>query len=363
MSHTSRNGVGKVFAFLNRFDSPLLTYVAWDGQGGGGAGSTQVAVSSLAGTVTTTPVSTNWASSAGFHFDASGNLLMAGGAGGSSQVTLSQVLDSSNGGVVVGDSVNSALRVNVVAGAAGGSTIVTVSTGSVRVHQSTAADLNVTVAGYSTTVNVSSLAGKVLVDQNSTVWPVQVSSVAGVVTVQQNSTTWAVQMTQYSTTVQVSSLAGKVLVDQNSTVWQTQAAVRDNLGNLIESSTNAVNSTARGLFVRSAGVSSTTVSGQAAAAGDNTIMTSAVTAIYVYAYCLSPGPVSTAAQLIRFLSGSTTECWRLRCSGGSTVGIQNTYSQLAVTPPAYLFKVAGSSPLVLNATSSGVNYSVAGWRE
>lgn len=66
-------------------------------------------------------------------------------------------------GADMADSTNTALRVNVVAGAAGGSTVVTVSTGSVRVHQSTAADLNVTVAGYSTTVNVSSLGGAVIV--------------------------------------------------------------------------------------------------------------------------------------------------------------------------------------------------------
>lgn len=52
-----------------------------------------------------------------------------------------QVTDSSNAAVKPGDSANNAIRVNVVAGAAGGSTIVTVSTGSVRVHQSTATDL------------------------------------------------------------------------------------------------------------------------------------------------------------------------------------------------------------------------------
>lgn len=55
------------------------------------------------------------------------------------------VTDSSNAVVKSGDSANNAIRVNVVAGAAGGSTIVTVSTGSVRVHQSTAADLLATV--------------------------------------------------------------------------------------------------------------------------------------------------------------------------------------------------------------------------
>jgi hypothetical protein len=67
------------------------------------------------------------------------------------------VTDSSNAVVKPGDSDNNAIRVNVVAGAAGGSTIMTVSTGSVRVHQSSAADLNVTVSGYvapSTTITI-----------------------------------------------------------------------------------------------------------------------------------------------------------------------------------------------------------------
>ncbi len=94
--------------------------------------STTVNVSSLAGRVTTAPSDTNWASSAGFHFDSSGYL---------------QTVASFTG-----------------------STIVTISTGSVRVHQSTAADLNVTVAGYSTTANVSSLAGRVTTAPNDTNW-------------------------------------------------------------------------------------------------------------------------------------------------------------------------------------------------
>src|SRR5262245_411131 len=50
-----------------------------------------------------------------------------GGVGGSTQVSVSGVVDSSNATVNIADSANSALRVNVVAGAAGGSTIVTVS--------------------------------------------------------------------------------------------------------------------------------------------------------------------------------------------------------------------------------------------
>jgi hypothetical protein len=161
------------------------------------------------------------------------------------------------------------LPVNVVAGAAGGSTIVTVSTGSVRVHQSSAADLNVTVAGYSTTVNVSSLGGVVSVLPNSSVatrwFPVQISDgstwvsdstnrairvnvVAGAaggsteVTVRQSTigdfkaavyqSTAAdlnVTVAGYSTTVNVSSLGGAVITRSSAanmlvTAYQSTAA-------------------------------------------------------------------------------------------------------------------------------------------
>jgi hypothetical protein len=153
--------------------------------------------------------------------------VVAGAAGGSTVYTLSRVQDSSNTGLAVGDSENNAIRVNVVAGAAAGSTLVTVRQSTytdfntlsrladrdastqvanitnttpastayglvvreavpqsttvnvsslggavivrssaasllATVYQSSAADLNVTVAGYSTTVNVSSLGGAVI---------------------------------------------------------------------------------------------------------------------------------------------------------------------------------------------------------
>lgn len=76
--------------------------------------------------------------------------VVAGAASGSTIATISRFLSTSGDPVTVGDTANAAIRVNVVAGAAGGSTIVTVSTGSVRVHQSSAADLTATVTFAST---------------------------------------------------------------------------------------------------------------------------------------------------------------------------------------------------------------------
>lgn len=132
------------------------------------AGDFQATVTPVAGsTWRTQPGSTAWASSAGFHFDSSGALQIVGTFSASTTVNISSLA----GPVIVRSSAadhlatvyqSSAADLNVtVAGYVAPSTVVTVSTGSVRVHQSTAADLNVTVAGYSTTVNVSSLAGTV----------------------------------------------------------------------------------------------------------------------------------------------------------------------------------------------------------
>lgn len=176
----------------------------WQVQVGGYvAPSTTVNVSSVSGVVTVRPSDTNWASSAGFHFDSSGALQIAGTFSASTTVNVSsvagvvtvsplassnssvylsvrlsdgtsfipisqdytdgstysslvapgvafnnssnntfrtvglttpfpvQMTDSSNASVKPGDATNQAIRVNVVAGAAGGSTVMTVSTGSI----------------------------------------------------------------------------------------------------------------------------------------------------------------------------------------------------------------------------------------
>lgn len=427
----SVNGVGKTVAYLHRYDSTLLSFVAWDGIGGasvGGLGSTTVnvsslsgkvtmepfstgwganagfhfdgsgnlniagsfsastivAVSSLAGKVTVSPYSTLWAGDAGFHFDVSGNLLTAGGAGGSSQVTISRVLDGADVPTFVGDSTNNAVRVNVVAGSAAGSTTVNVSSlGGVVSVQPTSTVWAVQLSQYSTTTNISSLAGRVLVDQNSTVW--------------------AVQMTQYSTTVNVSSLGGIVTIAGNSTVlqgtspwiiagnstvsplagstWATrpiqssaadlncQARVTDNVGNLVESSTRAngvANSTRRGLAVRSLMPDSTRGSGVAASSGDVTVISSAAnTGVHVYAYSVQTNSTAAGGIAVRFLDGSTNPVWHLvlGVAGASTGAFPIVPNQMAVSPPAYLFRSAANNALVMNASASGVTYAVSAWRE
>lgn len=255
--------------------------------------STIAAVSSVAGRVGTMPFSTVWASSAGFHFDSSGALQVAASFSGSTDVTAKQgvptgsstpwamrlsdgstwvvtgtdYVDGSTASNITGPvllfdngtnatlrvvSLTNGLPVNVVAGAAAGSTLVTV-------RQSTAADLNVTVAGYSTIAAVSSVAGIVAVRPSDTNWAtsggfhfdssgalqvaasfsgstdVKISS--GVVQVQAisssgaslttntdpASTAYALMVRQvgFTTTAQVSSVGGIVAVRPSDTNWAT----------------------------------------------------------------------------------------------------------------------------------------------
>ena len=234
--------------------------------------------------------------------DSSG-AIAAGGGGGSTQVSIKEILTSSGASVM--DSTLNAVRITSAdAGGStqvsvsgntydssgalqvntgpGGSTQISVSTGSVRVHQSTAADLNAAVVQGSTiwAAQVSSVAGRVLVEQNSTVWPVQVPSSQSIqvknstigdllASVQQNSTVWAVQVADYvapSTTIQVSSVSGRVRaqnstigdllasVQQNSTVWEVQS--RQTLPTLLSTafSTLGNNSTSSTIVSSQAGL-------------------------------------------------------------------------------------------------------------
>ncbi len=99
-------------------------------------------------------------------------------------------------------------------------------TNQVRVTNSSAADFVVTVSGQSTTFNVSSLAGAVIVrsskaDALMTVYQSTAADLQATVT--QASTVWAVQLSNYSTQVNVSSVAGVVTVTPNSTAWVKSA--------------------------------------------------------------------------------------------------------------------------------------------
>ena len=153
----------------------------------------------------------------------------------------------------------------------------------------------------------------------------------------------------------------------NNHLGRVTAINTDSTGGGIAGSTSVRNVGGNGLIVRPASVNSTTASGQAATAGDNTIFSSASGAIYVYAYSLSH--VATIRNTCRFVSGSTTsEMWRTwlqsqSSAASSGVSVMADHEVLAVSPPNYLFRTSTGDALVMNTVSSGVNYGIAAWRE
>lgn len=202
------------------------------------------------------------------------------------------------------------------------STVVSVSTGSVRVHQSTGADLQATVAQGSTVwaVQLSSLAGRVLVDQNSTVWVVQVSSVAGIVTVNNN----------------------------------------DGAGNALASATAQPSTNARGLVVRPVvnGILSTTVviTSTNSTALYDLISSVAGTRHKVFAYFV--GSTHTSPSTLVFVSSNVIDRWAVNFGSGSS-GI--TGANLALSPPAWLFNtdVANALRVRIEGGSSAASTVIA----
>jgi hypothetical protein len=206
---------------------------------------------------------------------------------------------------------SSAADLNVtVAGYVAPSTIVTVSTGSVRVHQSSAADLNVTVAGYvapSTIVTVST--GSVRVHQ-STASDLNVTAVQGGV--------WSVNVgTHLQSTVAPSSGSSGLVVRQ----------VIDNI--LTTASTNAFASTS--LVIQSSG---------------------AALRSYVTAYTIT-STVQAPTKVAFYSSGTMTWPLVLAALSSAVAGVN-----LAVAAPAYLFRSAASEALTLQVPSSVAGFKV-----
>lgn len=242
-----------------------------------------VTVSSVAGIVAVRPSDTNWASSAGFHFTSSGELQING--------TFSA------------------------------STIVTVSTGSVRVHQSSAADLNVTVSGYSTIVSVST--GSVRVHQSS-----------------------AADL--------------QATVAQASTVWVTQARLLDGASNALESSTSAPSTGARGLIVRPVMPGLDSYSDSTTGQSSATTILSSAAASRGYVYAISV--ISTLGGPVAWgIYAGATRKW-----GGVLAAVSSAVSGavIAVSPPAYLCAGSTGEPLTFNCESSnrGLNVSLGYWQ-
>ena len=239
----------------------------------------------------------------------------------------STIATVSTGSVRVHQSTAADLNVTV----AGYSTIVSVSTGSVRVHQSTAADLNVTVAGYSTTVQVSSVAGAVIMR----------SSAADAIITVKNST------------------IGELLasVQQNSTVWQTQAKIQDSSGVSPNIVGTRPSTGAQGIAIRTIlnDLQSTAFSTIGNGSTSSTIVSSvAGQRVKVYAYSITS--TVQAVNTLTFASSLANPIWHIAMQAFSS-GISG--ANLAVTPPAWLFATAAAEPLVFKVTGTTGSYHLS----
>lgn len=106
-------------------------------------------------------------------------------------------------------------------------------------------------------------------------------------------------------------------------------------------------------------VDSTTRSLVVTSTGTTQLLSSGATRIHVYAYTIACN--STIGSTLRFVSGSTTELWRLFVQSPSS---DVTGANLAVGQPAYLFRTAAGAPLNFDkqASSARVHIAVAAFR-
>lgn len=285
----------------------------------------------VAAVLNDTPASTVWALA----------VRTVGALTGSTQVSVKEILTSSGASVM--DSTEGAIKVNVVAGAAAGSTLVTVRQSTVgdfraAVYQSTAADLNVTVAGYSTTVNVSSLGGAVIVRSSAANFLASVY--------QSTAADLNVTVAGYSTTVNVSSLGGVVA-----------AKIQDSSGVSPNILGTRPSTAAQGLAVRTIlnDIQSTCFS----TLGNNSTSATVVTSVAavrhkVFAYSITS--TVQAVNTLTFASSLANPLWQVQMQAFSS-GISG--ANLAVSPPSWLFATEAASPLVFKVTGTTGTYHVS----
>lgn len=308
------------------------------------------------------------------------------------KMTLRNVFDGGAlANVQVGDNANSAVRVNVVSSSKAGAQF--------SVYQSTASDLNVTVAGYSTivsvanTVTISPVAGSTFnvrplqssaADLQATVTPVAGSTwnvrplQSSAADLQMTATplagsTWNVRPLQSSAAdlqVTATPAAGSTWavrpLQSSASDLKVSAFLFDSTGNAIDASTQSMSSGARGIFVRPVIPGSTTYA--ASTAGQSTLTalfsSAAATRPYVYAYSLTSTNTSPVDCAFCISSGANagSTIWIVRLQANSS-GV--TGANMAVAPPGYLFRGSTGQNMTFNVTSSvvgGISLSVAAFR-
>ena len=274
----------------------------------------------------------------------------------STQVSLREILTSSGASVM--DSTNGAIKVNVVAGAAGGSTIMTISTGSVRVHQSSAADLNVTVAGYSTVASVST--GSVRVHQSTAADllarvsqgpPQSTASEAWLVALTDSSNAIVKPADSANNALRVNIVAdnaGSGVGNDTGIIVGGQSTIALVIGltygwdgstnwNKVEASSYVPPSTQRGLLVReirpTAESTTALITSTHSTAVYSLISSAAGLRQKVYAYFV--GSTHTNPSTLVFMSSLAIDRWHVHFGSGSS-GM--TGANMAVGIPAWLFQ-------------------------
>ena len=244
----------------------------------------------------------------------------------------------STGSVRVHQSTAADLNVTV----AGYSTIATVSTGSVRVHQSTAADLNVTVAGYSTIATVST--GSVRVHQSTAAdLNVTVAGYSTIATVstgsvrvhQSTAADLNVTVAGYSTTVNVSSVGGAVVTRVNTSS-----------GGGVEGSTTTPSTGAvLGLNMRQVMPSGRQSTTTLITSTHSTAVYALVSSVAGLKHCVGAYFVSsthTNPSTFIFMSSLAIDRWHVGFGSGSS-GI--TGANMALSAPDWIFQADAANAL------------------
>lgn len=287
-----------------------------------GAGSTQVSIKEIQ--------TSSGASVMDSTNNAIGVTIRAGSAAGT-EYTDGDVDASISGQAILFDNSSNTLRpvtlsrglpVNVVAGSAAST--------EVTIRQSTYTDLNglFRIADRDASTNVANVTNTT---PASTAYAVAVREVA------------------HSTTVQVSSVAGVVVVN-----------LRDGSGNALESAVTTPSTTARGLIVRPVvnGVQSTTV---LITSTNSTALYDLISSVAgarqkVYAYMVTS--THTVPSTLFFVSSNAIDRWHVGFGSGSS-GI--TGANMAVTPPGWIFHtdVANALRVRIEGGSSAASTVIA----
>lgn len=252
-----------------------------------------------------------------------------------------------------------ALAVREVGG--GGSTQVAISSGIVQVQPisssgvslstdtdpaSTRQGLIVRQVGYSTTVNVSSLAGAVIVRSSAADFAASVQPVAG--------STWAVRP------LQSSAADLQMTATQQTTSWSVLARNTTSSGGGVEGSTANPVAGVMGLHVRQAfsTMGSTTILALIQTAGGTTEVASSVAGMSHKVYALSVTSTHVAVSSVAFFSSGALEIWGIEV-GSQSSGV--TGANLACSPPGWLCKTAQANALTFGASATGLYRICASW--